>query len=206
MRDDRSVQPPAADDLAPVAGGGILHRRVFMQRGLVLASALAGGSAAAADGQPPWMRTPGAPLSNYGHPSPFERSVIRLVGANKSVAGNGVSWTPLEDLEGTITPAGLHFERHHNGVPQIDPAQHRLLIHGLVRRPLAFGVPQLLRYPMASRQLFIECGGNTLRRTPTRSSARSVPSTASCRAASGPVCRCPCCLTRPASIPRRAGW
>ncbi len=107
------------------------------------------------------MRTPGAPLSNYGHPSPFERSVIRLVGANKSVAGNGVSWTPLEDLEGTITPAGLHFERHHNGVPQIDPAQHRLLIHGLVRRPLAFGVPQLLRYPMASRQLFIECGGNS---------------------------------------------
>ena len=75
--------------------------------------------------------------------------------------GNGVSWTPLHDLEGTITPNGLHFERHHNGVPEIDPKRHQLLIHGLVERPLMFSVDNLLRYPMRSLFCFIECGGNS---------------------------------------------
>jgi sulfane dehydrogenase subunit SoxC len=77
------------------------------------------------------------------------------------VPGNGVSWTPLHDLEGTITPSGLHFERHHNGVPQIPIEQHRLLIHGQVQRALTFSVPDLARYPMRSQILFIECGGNS---------------------------------------------
>ncbi len=64
-------------------------------------------------------------------------------------------------MEGTITPNGLHFERHHNGVPQIDPEHHRLLIHGLVNNPSFFTVNDLLRYPMQSRICFIECGGNS---------------------------------------------
>jgi sulfane dehydrogenase subunit SoxC len=67
----------------------------------------------------------------------------------------------LEDLEGIVTPSGLHFERHHDGVPAIDPAQHRLVIHGLVRQPLMFTVDNLLRYPMHSAFHFIECGGNS---------------------------------------------
>ena len=79
--------------------------------------------------------------------------------------GTGASFTPLQSLDGTITPNGLHFERHHNGVPDIDPAQHRLLIHGLVKRPLFFSVDALLRYPMVSRICFIECGGNSFRNT-----------------------------------------
>ncbi|MBC7945158.1 MAG: sulfite dehydrogenase [Burkholderiales bacterium] len=158
--------------MQPVAGGGILHRRVFLRRGLALATALAGGSAAAA-GQadvndasglpaiPPWMRTPGQPFTPYGHPSPHEKPVARRIGANRLVPGNGVSWTPLEDLGGMLTPSGLHFERHHNGVPQIDPEQHRLLIHGLVAQPLTFAIDDLVRYPMQSRLLFLECGGNS---------------------------------------------
>ena len=56
---------------------------------------------------------------------------------------------------------GLHFERHHNGVPDIDPAQHKLLIHGLVKKPLVFTVAGLLRYPMVSRTCFVECAGNS---------------------------------------------
>lgn len=158
----------STDDLQPAAEGGILHRRLFLKQGLVLASAVAGsalGAEAAEDGppapSPPWMQTPGAPFTNYGEPSPHERAVIRLIGANRRVAGNGVSWTPLEDLDGTITPSGLHFERHHNGVPQIDPARHRLLVHGMVRQPLVFDVAALLRYPRTSRMLFLECGGNS---------------------------------------------
>lgn len=81
--------------------------------------------------------------------------------ANPQAPGNGVSWTPLHRLQGTITPNGLHYERHHNGVPDIDPQHHRLLIHGLVRQPRIFSTAALLRYPMQSRICFIECGGNS---------------------------------------------
>ena len=60
-----------------------------------------------------------------------------------------------------ITPSGLHFERHHSGVPDIDPDKHRLLIHGMVKRPLIFSVDALSRYPMVSRIHFLECSGNS---------------------------------------------
>jgi len=107
------------------------------------------------------MREPGAGFSNYGSPSTHERELVRWISANQGAPGNGVSWCPLHELEGTITPNGLHFERHHNGVPAIDPLRHRLYLHGRVRRPLAFRVADLLRYPMRTQRLFIECGGNS---------------------------------------------
>ena len=156
-----------------MAGGGLLDRRALLQRGLVFGTiaaaatphAGAAGSpdpvAEATGDLPPWMRTPGAPFSGYGQPSPHENQVVRRIGANRLAPGNGVSWTPLEDLEGFITPTGLHFERHHNGVPAIDPARHTLTLHGRVRQPLVFSVADLLRYPMRSELVFIECGGNS---------------------------------------------
>ncbi len=110
---------------------------------------------------PEWMKKPGKGFSNYGQPSPYEQQVIRWISANPDAPGNGVSWTPLHDLQGTITPNGLHFERHHNGVPQIDPTQHLLIIDGLVERSVSFDVVSLMRYPMISRCCFIECGGNS---------------------------------------------
>lgn len=134
-------------------------RRKFLKTGLALTGAALAGTAKA--DAPPWMTRPGAPLSNYGQPSPHERAVIRWVAANADAPGNGISWTPLERLEGILTPSGLHFERHHNGVPQIDPAVHRLTVHGLVAKALSFGIDDLLRYPMTSRLCFIECGGNS---------------------------------------------
>lgn len=144
------------------------QRRRFLSNGVKLAGAagfsgVAGPLLAATppDARPPWMRTPGAPFSNYGQPSSHEAGTIRWVSANPAVPGNGVSWCPLHALEGTITPNGLHFERHHNGVPQIDPEQHRLLVHGLVERPLIFEMNDLVRYPMQSRLMFLECGGNS---------------------------------------------
>ena len=111
--------------------------------------------------RPEWAQKPGTPFSNYGHPSRYEQKTIRWTMGNAMAAGNGVSWTPLQDLEGMITPSGLHFERHHNGVPQIDPAQHKLLIHGLVNQSLVFTMEDLQRYPMTSVLCFIECGGNS---------------------------------------------
>lgn len=110
---------------------------------------------------PESMTKAGQGFSNYGQPSPYEKDIIRWISANQDVPGNGVSWTPLHELQGTITPNGLHFERHHNGVPAIDPASHLLLIDGLVEKPLSFTIEALKRYPMESRICFIECGGNS---------------------------------------------
>jgi sulfane dehydrogenase subunit SoxC len=153
-----------SDDFAPVAEGGLLHRRLFL-KGLALGTGGAGlatfGGKTLAEEPPPWMKTPGAPFSNYGQPSPREKETIRWISANAAAPGNGISWTPLHKLEGIVTPNGLHFERHHNGVPDIDPNQHRLFIHGLVKNPLSFGVDDLLRYPLQSRLCFVECGGNS---------------------------------------------
>jgi sulfane dehydrogenase subunit SoxC len=77
-----------------------------------------------------------------------------------------VSRTPLQDLHGTITPADLHFERHHAGVPQIDPQSYSLLIHGMVERPTVFTLADLKRFPSVSRICFLECSGNLNRTAP----------------------------------------
>ena len=161
----------SSDDLKPVAGGGLLHRRLFLKGGLVLATAQVAATPPSAGeapspraddpADPPWLHQTGGPFTAYGTPSKYERSVVRNIGGNRTPAGDGISWTPLEDIEGIITPSGLHFERHHDGVPDINPKLHRLVIHGLVQRPLEYTVESLLRYPMQSRFLFIECGGNS---------------------------------------------
>lgn len=127
-----------------------------------------------ADVLPESMRQAGNPFTNYGQPSPYEKDIIRWIATNQDMPGNGVSWSPLHELQGTITPNGLHYERHHNGVPDIDPASHQLLIDGLVEQPLSFSIEALKRYPQTSRICFIECGGNSnsgWRSTPLQSSA-----------------------------------
>ena len=144
-------------------------RRSFIRQGmgLLAAGGLVAGGAREVDSAeppeiPPSMKVPGAGMSDYGSPAKYESKVTRtLIRSQPGTTGSGASRTPLESLEGMITPSGLHFERHHNGVPDIDPAQHRLLIHGLVKRPLIFTVDALLRYPMVSRIHFLECSGNS---------------------------------------------
>jgi sulfane dehydrogenase subunit SoxC len=70
--------------------------------------------------------------------------------------------TPLEHGHGIITPSGLHFERHHGGIPTIDPKRHTLIVHGMVDRPKKYTMADLERFPAVSRFHFIECSGNTL--------------------------------------------
>ena len=95
-------------------------------------------------------------------PAKYESKVTReLIRSQPGTTGSGASRPPLEALEGMVTPSGLHFERHHSGVPDIDPEQHRLLIHGMVKRPLIFSMDALMRYPMLSRIHFMECSGNS---------------------------------------------
>jgi len=72
------------------------------------------------------------------------------------------SMTPLADEYGMLTPSGLHFERHHGGIPTIDPAKHTLLVHGMVGQPRVYSMADLRRFPSVSRLHFIECSGNGL--------------------------------------------
>ncbi|MEO0424500.1 MAG: sulfite dehydrogenase [Pseudomonadota bacterium] len=146
--------------LPPAAGNGLIDRRTLLTGGAALGAAFCLPRAAPAQTPDP-MRVAGSGFVTYGSPSVHEQRTIRYASSNPMAPGNGISYTPLHRLEGTIVPNGLHFERHHNGVPDIDPASHRLTIHGKVKRPLAFSVDALLRYPMQSRQCFVECGGNS---------------------------------------------
>ena len=105
-------------------------------------------------------KTLGAPLAEYGERSPFETGVVRYISPNLRTRHSGASFAPLEKLEGVITPNGLHFERHHAGAPQVDPRHYRLVIHGMVERPLVLTLEDLKRFPSVTRTYFIECAGN----------------------------------------------
>src|SRR4029453_18232826 len=107
------------------------------------------------------MKIPGQGLRPYGERSPYASVVQRIVAPVTGTTGSGSSRAPLEYFEGIITPSALHFERHHSGVPDIPPGEHRLLIPGLVDRPLTFDLASLSRYPLVSRIYFIECSGNS---------------------------------------------
>ena len=101
----------------------------------------------------------GTPLGPYGERSPFEKSVRWR--RDSKTPETGSSFTPLQDSVGTLTPSSLHYERHHAGIPAIDPARHRLVIHGMVDRPLSFSMAELKRLPSTTRTLVLECGGNS---------------------------------------------
>jgi len=106
-------------------------------------------------------RALGAAVSSYGSRSPFEKTTRFFNQNTKVPLEEASSRTPLHDTYGIITPSSLHFERHHSGVPVIDPATHTLTIHGLVDRPLVFTVDELRRMPSVSRIYFLECSGNS---------------------------------------------
>jgi sulfane dehydrogenase subunit SoxC len=113
----------------------------------------AAATVAPTDAEP--ARVPGHGTTAIGTRAPSVHLARTPVG---QVAGE--SFTPLQDLHGIITPSDLHFERHHAGVPAIDPNDYRLLIHGLVDRPLVFDLAELQRFPAVSRICFLECSGN----------------------------------------------
>ena len=144
---------------------GLSRRRAMVGTGLALTGAAASAATARADDSstPPWMKQQGAPVTEhpYGVPSPYERTVARRPRERLLFPTVGSSLTPLQELDGIITPNGLHYIRSHAGTPAIDPGQHRLLIHGMVARPLMLRMDDLVRFPSVSRLHFLECAGNT---------------------------------------------
>jgi len=152
--------------LEAAAGNGLINRRALLGRGMVLAGAMgAGVGPAAAGAEPladdPWSLEVGDPTPLYQVPSKFEAKVVRTLSNPNHEPRNSHSRTPHHLLAGTTTPNGLHFTINHGGIPTIDPDRHRLVIHGLVKRPLEFTLETLSRYPMTSRVSFVECGGNS---------------------------------------------
>ena len=137
---------------------------------LALPNAARAQSIATSQGDPAILNLPehsktlGQPVASegYGSPSKFEKNLQRRESPGLTAVGAAsVSFTPLQALFGIITPNGLHFERHHQGWYDVDPSQHRLMINGLVRKPLVFTMDELMRLPSVSRIHFIECGANT---------------------------------------------
>ncbi len=170
----------ATDHIDVVAGNGLMSRRHLITRGAAVTSALGAGSlmalrsSASAGSEvltiPEWMKVPGRDFEPYGTPSRFEKLTRN-------------PRTPLQFLDGMITPSGLHFVITHNGVPDIDPDQHRFLIHGLVKRPLVFTLEALERYPRSSRIVFLECAGNSralYSEQPVKGDAQSIHGLLSC--------------------------
>ena len=154
--------------IEPVAGNGLLDRRALLGRGVMLAGAMGVGTAGSATGaaaEPlkdgPWSLEVGEAIPPYQTPSRFEKTVVRTVDNPKNEPRNSRARTPHHLLKGIVTPNGLHFTICHGGVPDIDPAQHKLVIHGMVKQPLVFTLDALERYPMVSRIGFVECGGNS---------------------------------------------
>lgn len=160
-------QSTAPSPLAPAPSRRALLGAIGGGAALVAAArpALAAGNPAnQAPNVPDWSKHlgEGVVARPYGKPSKFEAGVIRrdvewLTASRES----SVSFTPLHDLDGIITPSGLCFERHHGGFPDIDPNDHQLMIHGLVERQLIFTLADLKRLPRVNKIYFMECAANS---------------------------------------------
>ena len=128
---------------------------------LAIAGTLAGSAAlvGVASAQPGLQvpddptKVQGRPPNEIGDRSPFEQP--------RRIPSAAASLTPLDQLNGIITPSDLHYERHHAGVPLIDPSRYSLTIHGMVDRPTVFTLADLERFPSVSRIMFLECSGNS---------------------------------------------
>lgn len=173
LKQSQTVVKAASKELS--ANSSISHnpkRRALLGRTLAYAGAAgaaglgAGNALAQSLPIPESNRTMGRtiPPEDYGMPSKYEGKVKRRrtdVFVNRQ---NFSDWsmTPLAQQLGTVTPNGLIFERHHNGIPDINPDHHKFVIHGLVHQPLEFSMSDLMKYPSVSKFHFMECSGNGL--------------------------------------------
>jgi len=182
------TNPPTQDWNVPAAGNGLLDRRAFLKGGAALAAAMTGytvvkSASAERLADDPWSKAPGALVQPYNLPSRFEKNAVRTLSNPNGEPRTQHARTPHHLLNGTFTPNGLHFTISHAGNPDIDPDKHRLLLHGLVKRPLVFTLDTLSRYPLVSRMHFVECGGNSapmFSKEPIQASVQALHGLCSC--------------------------
>jgi sulfane dehydrogenase subunit SoxC len=178
------------DQLEAVAGNGLINRRALLGRGIAFAGATTAGASttftsAGAEPLPvdPWSLAIGSPIPAYETPSKYEKHVVRTLTNPNHEPRTSNARTPHHLLNGTITPNGLHFVVSRTGFPDIDPAKHRLVIHGLVKDPKVFTLEALARYPMESRICFVECGGNSgplYNKDPVQANVQAIHGLVSC--------------------------
>ena len=189
-------------------------RRRFMRGTFALGAALVAGAArpAPGDAESPNERPPapddpskvlGGPRRPYGERSRFETAIRRVFRGKTDEVGP--TMTPLQDLHGIITPSALHFEVNRGGVPDIDPRKHRLLIHGMVDRPVILTMEEIKRLPSVSRVYFIECSGNTQSEwsAPTLKTVQGTHGLTSCSEWTGVPLSL---LLREVGVQKRATW
>jgi sulfane dehydrogenase subunit SoxC len=147
----------------------IPSRRAFLAGTAAAGAGLAAGAATAQTPDPlitevqPWASAFGAPVdaTPYGMPIHFESHVVRRnVEWLTESPVSSINFTPIHALEGTITPQGCAFERHHSGAIELSKQDYRLMINGLVDKPLIFTFEDLLRFPRQISIAFCECAAN----------------------------------------------
>ena len=149
-----------------------LGRRGFLRASVAAGGALVAGTTAARAQVPdplitqvqPWAQGwgDGVDAAPYGMPIRFETDVVRRnVGWLTADVISSINFTPIHALDGTITPQGCAFERHHSGAIELSKPDYRLMINGLVDTPLVFTYEDLERFPRVTRTFFLECAANT---------------------------------------------
>ena len=193
----------------PESSGPARSRRRFLKGGAALGAVLVAGAGHPSTGRAqPAPDDPskllGGPLRPYGERSRFEQSVREQFPQPKPDEYGG-TFTPLDETLGIITPSALHYVVQRGGTPDIDPRKHRLLIHGMVDRPVILTVEEIKRLPSTSRTLFLECQGNTSTEwsAPTGKTIRTTHGSTSCSEWTGvPLAL----LLREAGVQKGATW
>jgi sulfane dehydrogenase subunit SoxC len=199
---DHPASPPNPGSPPP-------SRRRFLKRGIALSAALAAAGRPTAGLAQPASEDPskvlGGPIRLYGERSRFEQGVREKFAASKTDEVAASTLTPLDDTLGIITPSSLHYEVHRGGVPDIDPQKHRLLIHGMVERPVMLTVDEIKRLPSTSRVLFLECQGNSMLewRAPAGKTVAATHGATSCSEWTGVALSL---LLREAGVRKGAAW
>ena len=155
-----------SEQFEPVAGNGLLDRRLLLRARARVRRRMTAGAARdrrrgrAAEGRPVEPRArhhqPAVEPRSHFEDGVSARSAIPRASRARSTRARRTICSTARSRR-----TSLHFTIIHTGMPDIDPAKHRLVIHGLVKQPLVFTLDALLRYPMVSRMAFVECGGNS---------------------------------------------
>ncbi|MGX9350881.1 sulfite dehydrogenase [Shimia sp. W99] len=145
-------------------------RRQFLTGAAAAGAGAVAAGAAKAAGDPlitevqEWAQATGEGVdaTPYGLPIQYESDVVRRnVEWLTADTISSINFTPIHALDGTITPQGCAFERHHSGAIELKKEDYRLMINGLVDTPLVFTYEDLERFPRENHVYFCECAANT---------------------------------------------
>jgi len=189
-------------------------RRKFLASGAAVAGAAAAAARSASGQVPGLVPTPTSEAGKkaikemiaYGDRSKFVTYVREPADGRPSPDAFGLTFhvvTPLGESTGSITPSSLHYVAAHRGfyVPEIDPREHRLMIHGMVDRPLTFTMDEIKRLPSVTRVHFLECIGN--RSTARRNTVAQTHGMTSCSEWTGVLLST---LLKEAGVQTGASW